>query len=101
MKPVELDSIDTVLNIADIIRHTGQPNYKCARIPIRSSLQVEAWEKYLRDYSDKRVLQYIKYGFLLSLINPNELNNKKKLLTTSRPVSILSKYRNILTNNLA
>ena len=74
-EPVGLDSIDTLLNIADIIRHTGQPNYKCARIPIKSGLQVEAWEKYLKDYSDRRVLQYIKFGFPLSLINPNELNN--------------------------
>ena len=74
-KPVELDSIDMLLNIADIIRHTGQPNYRCARIPIRSGLQVEAWEKYLKDYSDKRVLQYIRFGFPLSLVDPNELNN--------------------------
>ena len=73
--PVELNSIDTLLNIADIIRETGEPNYKCARIPIRSGLQVEAWAKYLEDYSDKRVMQYIKFGFPLSLINPNELNN--------------------------
>ena len=74
-EPVELNSIDTLLNIADIIRHTGQPNYKCARIPIKSSLQVEAWEKCFEDYSDKKVLQYIKFGFPLSLFNPNELNN--------------------------
>ena len=74
---VEIGSIDTLLDIADIIRDTGQPNYKFARIPIKSGLQVQAWEKYLRDYSDKRVLQYIKFGFPLSLINPNELNNTK------------------------
>ena len=76
-EPVELNSIDTLLNIANIIRDTGQPNYKCARIPIKSGLQVEAWEKYLRDYSDRRVLQYMKFGFSLSLINPSELNNTK------------------------
>ena len=63
------------MNITNIIRDTGQPNYKYARIPIKSGLKVETWEKYLRDYSDKRVLQCIKFGFPLSLINPNELNN--------------------------
>ena len=76
-EPVELNSIDILLNIANIIRDTGQPNYKCTRIPIKSGLQVEAWEKYLRDYLDRRVLQYIKFGFPLSLINPSELNNTK------------------------
>ena len=30
-----------------------------------------------RDYSDKRVLQYIKFGYPLSLINPHELCNKE------------------------
>ena len=77
-EPVELDSIDTLLNIANIantIRDTGQPNCKYARMPNKSGLKVEAWENYLRDYSDKRVLQYIKFGVPLSLINPNELNN--------------------------
>ena len=74
-EPVELDSVDTLLRVADIIKDSGQPNYKFARIPIKSGLKVGAWEKYLRDYSYKRVLQYIKIGFPLSLINPDELNN--------------------------
>ena len=74
-EPVKLDSIDTLLNIANIIRDTGQPNYKYTRIPIESGSNVEAWEKYRRDYSDKRGLQYLKFGFPLSLINPSELNN--------------------------
>ena len=52
-EPVEIGSIDTLLDIANIIRDTGQPNYKFARIPIKSGLQVQTWEKYLRDYSDK------------------------------------------------
>ena len=34
-------------------------------------------EKHLRDYSDKRIIQYIKFGFPLSLIDPHELNNAK------------------------
>ena len=76
-EPQKLDSVDTLVNIAQTIRDTGQPNYKCARIPIKSGLNLEAWEKYLMDYADKRVIQYIKFGFPLSLINPNELNNTK------------------------
>ena len=75
--PIQLDSVDTLLKTASIIRDTGQPNYKVARIPIESGLNVAAWEKYLENYSDKRIIQYIKFGFPLSLIDPHELNNTK------------------------
>ena len=57
--PIQLDSVDTLLKTASIIRDTGQPNYKVARIPIESGLNVAAWEKYLENYSDKRIIQYI------------------------------------------
>ena len=65
------------MDIADTIRDTGCPNYQGARIPISSGLNVEAWESHLQDYSDKRILQYIKFGFTLSLIGANELSNKE------------------------
>ena len=61
--------------MANLIRESGLPNYKAIRIPIESGLKVKAWEKHLHDYVDKRVLQYIKFGFPLSLNNPQELNN--------------------------
>ena len=76
-RPVKIDSVETLLKVAEVIRNTGQPNYKAARIPIESDLNIEAWERYLRDYSDKRVIQYIKFGFPLSLNDPHELNNTK------------------------
>ena len=75
--PIKLDSVDMLLKTASIIRDTGQPNYKVARIPIESGLNVAAWEKYLENYSDKRIIQYIKFGFPLSLIDPHGLNNTK------------------------
>ena len=76
-EPVEISSIDTLLKVADCILSTGVPNYRAARIPIKSGLNVEAWERHLQDYSDKRVIQYIKFGYPLSLINPHELCNKE------------------------
>ena len=71
-EPVELNSVGKLLEVAHLIRESGLPNF---RIPIKSCLKVRAWEKYLSDYSDKRVTQYIKFGFPLSLINPHELHN--------------------------
>ena len=66
-----------LLAIADTIRSTGLPNYKAARIPIKSDLNVDAWESQLRDYSDKRILQYMKFGFPLPLTRASELHNKE------------------------
>ena len=37
-QPIILDSVDTLLKIASMVRSTGQPNYKYARIPIKSGL---------------------------------------------------------------
>ena len=76
-EPVDISSIDTLLKVADCILSTGVPNCQAARIPIKSGLNVEAWEKHLQHYSDKRVLQYIKFGYPLSLINPHKLCNKQ------------------------
>ena len=69
------DNIDQYLHIAETIRATGKPNYMAARIPVKSGLNLEAWEDCLRDYPDKRLFQYLKFGFPLSLKDPEELSN--------------------------
>ena len=74
---VAITSIDQLIVVADIIRSTGLPNYRVARVPIESALKDPAWEFHLRNYSDKRVLQYIKFGFSLSLTNSSQLCNKE------------------------
>ena len=75
--PVRIDSVEKCIEIANIIRATGLPNYKSARIPIISNLNVEAWEKQLSVYPDKHLLQYIKFGFPLSLSSTDLPTNKK------------------------
>ena len=74
-RPVEVDNIHESLSIAQVIKSTGVSNYELARIPIKSDLNLDAWEHYLLDYPDKRLLQYFKFGFPLSLKNPDELSN--------------------------
>ena len=76
-QPVAITTLPQLLDIADIIRSTGFPNYKVARIPISSGLNVKAWEFHLKHYSDKQILQYIKFGFPLSLTDASELGNKE------------------------
>ena len=69
------DSIDQVTRIGNIIKATGLPNYKQARFPVRSNLNLPAWEKHLADYPDQRVYQYLKFGFPLSLTDPDSIHN--------------------------
>ena len=61
--------------MAKIIQDTGLPNYKLARFPIKSGFNLPAWEHYLKDYPDQRLLQYLKFGFPLSLTDPEMLHN--------------------------
>ena len=72
-----IDSIEKCLHISQIIRSTSEPNYRVARFPLKSGLNVEAWESKLADYPDKRVINYLKFGFPLSLIDHDGLNNKQ------------------------
>ena len=48
-----------------------------ARIPLTSGLNIPAWERELQGYPDDRLLQYIKFGFPLSLISPDRLHNQE------------------------
>ena len=66
----------TFIVIWRTIRETGMPKYRMARFPIESGLNIDAWAKYLKDYSNKKLLQYLTYGFPLSIINPDSLGNK-------------------------
>ena len=74
---VNISSITDLVEVADIILQTGLPNYKCARIAIRSSLNTVAWEKYISAYPDKRLLDYLRFGFPLGLSDASRqcLNN--------------------------
>ena len=75
--PVSINSIETCLRVADVILSTSKPNYCEARIPILSGLKVKAWETYLKDYPHKRLIQYIRFGFPLSIHNRSDLHNRE------------------------
>ena len=72
---IEYRDVDHVCQLEKIIQDTGLPNYKMARFPIKSGLNLPAWEHYLKDYPDQRLLQYLKFGFPLSLTDPEVLHN--------------------------
>ena len=64
------------VNIAHQIRLTGKPNYMEARYPLKSGLNLEAWNRLLFDYLDRKLLRYLAFGFPLSLNEPETLGNK-------------------------
>ena len=73
-EPVDLSNVQEFLEIAHIINDTGTSNYKQARIPIKSGLNIEAWEENQRNYPDTRLLQYLRFGFPLSITKGEKLN---------------------------
>ena len=70
---VQYDTVKKYINIANVILDTGLANYK--QLPIQSGLNIEGWDKYLCDYPNKKLLQFMKFWYLLSLNNPADLNN--------------------------
>ena len=73
-QPVVMNSIQHYIKAADIIKSTGVPNYQQARIHVTFNLNIKAWEKYLQNYPDQLLIQYLKFGFPLSLQEDSKLN---------------------------
>ena len=67
--------IEDYILAASVIENCGLPNYKGARFPVHSNLNIDAWRRYLADYHDKRLLQYLTFGFPLSISPQSSLNN--------------------------
>ena len=73
--PVDLASVSQYLNIARIVKQSGFPNYRYTRFPLKSGLRIEAWNKYLEGYKDQKLVQYLQFGFPLSLTDSDSLGN--------------------------
>ena len=72
---IDIATVNQCINIADIVRETNKPNYQQARVPLNSGLNLQAWDNYLQHYPHRIVLQYLKFGFPLSIEDPDALNN--------------------------
>ena len=72
---IDIATVNQCINIANIVRETNKPNYQQARFPLNSGLNLQAWDNYLQHYPHRIVLQYLKFGFPLSIEDPDALNN--------------------------
>ena len=75
-EPVAINSIDIALDVAAVIKNSGVPNYQAARIPIVSDLNLAKWRDILTDFPYPKLLDYLTFGFPLSLRHPDSLVNK-------------------------
>ena len=51
------------MRIYQQVRATALPNYLKARIPIKSGLNIEVWRRLLRGYHDKKVVDFLEFGW--------------------------------------
>ena len=62
---IDTSDLDLYLKATRTIRQSGVANYRQVRIPVISGLNIQAWQHHLRDYCDKKLVQYLQYGFPL------------------------------------
>ena len=51
------------LDIYDLVRATGRPNYLGARIRIPSDINCDAWDALLHGYHDSEITDYLRFGW--------------------------------------
>ena len=78
------DHIDTstftsdMLDIYARVFKSGDYNFRTARIPLPSGLNTANWELFLRQYHDREIVEFLKYGW------PSDFNHNNPLLSTLR-----------------
>ena len=98
---IDTSDLDFYLKVARTIRQSGVANYRQIRIPVISGLNIQAWQHHLRDYCDQKLVQYLQYGFPLSIRNPDILvsqdirNNFSALQHQEAVASYLAKEKSL------
>ena len=74
-QPPSSNKLEKYISWALIIKDTKVPNCKEARFPVHSDLNIDAWRRHLVVYSNKHLIQYLTFGFPLSIASTHNLNN--------------------------
>ena len=53
--------------IFDRVAHTGQHNFRAARIPLPSALNIPQWRSALVGYADAHIVDYLAYGWPIGI----------------------------------
>lgn len=68
------NGLEWLIEARRVINKTGLPNYMKARIPVKSSFNIERWKFWLNG-SDNRLIDYLTFGFPLSISEQAVCNN--------------------------
>ena len=69
-------SVDEYLKTVSEIMHTQKANWQGARIQVSSDLNLNMWEQLLGNYHDKHVVNLLRFGFPLGIVDYSNLNRK-------------------------
>ena len=69
MSESEVDRCEFWINANRIIRESGKENHELARIPVNTNWNLKLLKRWLNEYEDKKVLQYLEYGWPLNAKN--------------------------------
>jgi hypothetical protein len=61
---------NSMLEVYSKVKATGLPNYIKARVQLPTNFNFDAWERHTRDYADKQVVDFLKFGFPTSYYGP-------------------------------
>ena len=74
MRESEIDRCEFWLTANRIVRESNKLNYEECKIEVNSNWNLSLMEKWLENYEDKEVIEFLKYGWLLNAHN-TEINN--------------------------
>ena len=64
---IKQEGVEWLIQFHSIIRQSGLPNHTLARIYVQSPLKIQNWEYYLSNYPDRLIVDYLQFGFPLSV----------------------------------
>ena len=70
--------VDDPVLLHKLVKDSGTYNFLGYRIPIKSQLHAEEWERELRDYWDVQLCEFLKFGFLLDFNRNSKLRWENK-----------------------
>ena len=58
-------NVPDIIAAHSMIRQSNVPNFMGCRIPLKTQLNIEAWQKYLDSYWDEQLIDLLKFGYPL------------------------------------
>lgn len=69
--PAATSQFPEFCHVYSTIKHFNLPNAVGARVTLPSGLHLDKWELYLRDYHNKEVCAFLRYGWLVGYSGPH------------------------------